>query len=260
MRSIHASLEVLPIILHPVHMAVTSHIFAYTVADCMVLVTLLVEATVRAQFVGVDRRSFRHIFLNDRLQGVALHIWDNLRHYLSVTLEHSKDNSLVGSAATTLAGSVTPNHRFINFNLTEKRKLAVNFCHVLANLVSDTPSTLVGYAKLSLQFLSGNTVAGCGEKIDGIEPKLKRRAAILKRSVNRGVKMMAAPLARIGSFCLNLIPVGFPFALRAGMALSEPDLKYVFQTGLIRGELFEEVPYGYAVFDLGQFLLHGVTL
>jgi len=133
-------------------------------------------------------------------------------------------------------------------------------CHVLANLVSDEPSALIGYAKLPLQFLSGNTVARSGEKIDRIEPKLQGSAAVLKEGVNSGVKLMTAPLARVGSFCLNLIPFGFPFALRADMALSAPDLKDVFQAGLIRGGLFEEVPYGDAVFNLWLFLLHGVTL
>jgi hypothetical protein len=57
------------------------------------------------------------------------------------------------------------------------------------------------------------------------------------------MNVMPAPLAGVGAFGLDAIPVGFALALRARTALTEPNHKDVFETNFIIGEHSEEISY-----------------
>ena len=83
----------------------------------------------------------------------------------------------------------------------------VDVGHMLTDQRGHAPCGLVSDAKLALQFLARNTMPRGGEQVDGIEPQLQRGAGLGERGANRGVQVMAAPLARIGALCLDPIPV-----------------------------------------------------
>ena len=84
-------------------------------------------------------------------------------------------------------------------------------------------------------------MTGSSEQVNGVEPRLQRRAAILERSADSRMQMIAAPLAGISTFGLYPIPLGLALALRADMALTEAHVKKVIQAGLVVRELLEEL-------------------
>lgn len=103
---------------------------------------------------------------------------------------------------------------------------------------------LVGHAKLPLQFLGADTVARGCEKVDGVGPKLQRRAGLFERRADRWVQVMTAPLARVGALCLDPIPVRLAGAGGASEALLEADFEQVRQAGFVIRELLEELRGG----------------
>lgn len=242
-RASDASLHVFPEVFESIHMGVASDIFTRSVINRLVFVALGIKTIVRTKFVRMNRRTSNHILFNDGMKVSSGNGWNYFRHYLAVPLKHPENDGLSSGTTTASSGTLAANIGFINLNLSKHGKLSVNFLNVLSDLIRNTPSALIGYSKLSLQFLCRNTVTRCGEKIDGIKPELKRCAAILKRRSDRWMKMMSAPLAGISAFRLNLIPVGFSLALRARMALSESDVENVLQASIVRWKLLEEIAY-----------------
>src|SRR5207302_5163932 len=87
---------------------------------------------------------------------------------------------------------------------------------------------------------------GC-EQIDRVEPKLQRRAAILKRSANSRVDMMTAPLTREGPFSFDAIPLRRTLTLWADVFLAKANFKQVLKAGFIIRELSKKLPYRYTV-------------
>ncbi len=63
--------------------------------------------------------------------------------------------------------------------------------HQLSDLLTNSPRRLIGYAKLSFQFLRGNAVSRSREKVNSIEPESKRRGRLLKDSSGNRVDLMA---------------------------------------------------------------------
>ena len=171
------------------------------------------------------------------IQGFAGNVRNHFRHHLAFALHHAKHNRFVRRAAPASAVCAPADIRFINFNITEKRELAVNKFHVISDQIRHAPRRLVSHAKLALQLLSRNTVPRSGEKVNGIEPKLQRCAAIFKRRSDCRMKMMATPLASVSAFGFESKPVGFLGALRADVALSKADGEQMFQTRFISREL-----------------------
>lgn len=66
---------------------------------------------------------------------------------------------------------------------------------------------------------------GRGEEEDRIEPELERGPGLLENRSDHRVDMMAAPLAGIGLFGSEAVPLGGSLALRAGMTMSKSHIK-----------------------------------
>lgn len=239
--AIDAPLEMLPEILDTVNMAVSANLLVKPMGDALMVVTLRSQAAVGNQFVGVNRGALLNVFLDDRMKRLTLYIGDDLRHHIPATLEHSHHNRFAKRGATTRTGAVPANNRLINFDLPKQGPLPVNIGNVPADMVRHTPRGLVGNAKLTLQFLRGNAMPGSGEQIDRVEPQLQRRAAVFKRRAHSRMKMMAAPLAGVGAFGLDAIPVRPASAFRADMPLTKASLEKMLDAGFVGGELGEEL-------------------
>ena len=99
---------------------------------------------------------------------------------------------------------------FVNFNRsagTTKGALSVNRRHMLADERGRAPRRFIGHPKLALEFLAADAVARRREQVNGIEPKLERSAGLLEGRPDRGVKVVAAPLAGIGPLSLDAKPL-----------------------------------------------------
>ena len=74
------------------------------------------------------------------LQSPLSNIRDNIRHHVSVALNHPEYDGLVRRAATAFAASRTAtNIGFVGFNIAVQRPLPVSISHVLADFVRHAP-------------------------------------------------------------------------------------------------------------------------
>ena len=243
-----ASLQVFPKVFQPVDMRIFQNIFPRSVIHRLVRESFFVQSFVGTQLVSVNRRTLLNICLNNRLQSFLGDVRNNLRHHLAVTLQHSKDNRFVSSVAASHSLRPAANISFINLDLAGQRKFAVNFRHVLSDLMADAKRALVSHAKLSLKFFGRDAMPRSGEQIHGIEPKLQRCPAVFKQSADCRVKMMAATLAGIRTLRFNPMPLGFLFALRARIVLAKASLKNMVQAGFVVAVLREKLSNCHAVF------------
>lgn len=209
--------------------------------DGLMVVTGLPEITVRTKSVRVDVGPLDDVGFNNWLKARFLVIYDSLRHHLSTALQHSHYDGLSSAPAPLDPKFLPSDVGLVNLDNALKRPFTVHVLDMLADLVCHAPSRLVGHAKLPLQFLCGNAMTRRGEQINGIEPKLERRAAVLERRPDRGVEMIAAPLAGIGPLGLDPVPVGRTLAFGALVALSKAGLKQVLQAGFVRGEKLKKL-------------------
>ncbi len=236
-----AAFQVLPKIVQIVGVRLPVHIFACAVINRVMIVASLFQSPIRFQFIRVNYGAIQNIFLNNRLERFLGNIRDNFRHYLSITLHHAKNDSLVrGTASAFAASSATANIGFINFNLAVERQFIVNLRHVFSDFVSHAPRRFVGYAKLPHQFHSRNPMPGSREHVNGDEPRLQRSPAIFKKSSGCRVNVTTAHTTAKSTLRLNPIPFGFTAAFWAFIALPETAVKNVLQTGLVVGELSEK--------------------
>ena len=236
------------------------NIFLRSMIHRLMRESFFVQSLVGTQFVRVNRRALFNIRFNNRVQSFLANIRDNFRHHLAVTLQHSKHNRLVASVAASHSLCPSADVGFINLDLTGQRKFAVNFRHVLTDLMTNAKRAFVGYAKLPLQFFSRNAVPRSGEQIHRVEPELQRCPAIFKQCADCRVKMMSATLARIGALRFNPMPLGFVFALRAGIALAETNFKKVIQAGFVIAKLREKFSDCHAVFVAVVPVFHALNI
>ena len=261
MRAVDTSFQMLPKILKAIHMRITFDVLAVFMADTVMSITLLTKMPVAIQFVGMNRRPLDDVFLDVRHDVGESNARDDLGHYLATPVKHSENDGFVGCTAPAFsAPAVASNVSFVNFDLTKQGKFTVNLGNVFANLMTHAPRTLVRHAKLSFEFFGGYAMPGSGKKVNGVKPELQGCAAILEGRADCGVKVVAAPLAGIGPFRLNLVPVRLALAFRAGMALAKANIKNVLKAGMIRGELLEKIPNGYTRLDLDFLRFHGANV
>lgn len=84
-------------------------------------------------------------------------------------------------------------------------------------------------------------MAGDDEQIDGIEPRLQRRAAVLKDRSGARVDVIPASGARVCLAVRHLVKRRFNAALAAHMALAKADFHHMREAGFLIGEALEEV-------------------
>lgn len=214
------------------------------VRDDTVLVASVCEVPVGRPFVAADRRAGADFLDDDALKCSAPRVWHNAGHYIAIPLQHTEDDRLASSPATTLARVLAANISLINFDVSRQIVVAINFAHVLADFVTDAPRGLVGHAKLALQFLRRDAVSGRGEQVHGVEPLLQRRPGILKRRSGHRVNVVAAPRAGIGGKLRQPHETTFLAALRAFKCLAMARLHQMREAAIVIREALEKVLYG----------------
>ena len=160
------------------------------------------KPVVDAVLIGVDRRPLCHVLTDQGLDGLALDVRHDEGLDLAATLDDTNDRRLVlGSSCGDLPASVgvvhilgLPAHvRLVNLHRTRER--AQVLFELLADEAAHPPCRLVGDADLALDLLCGDSLAGRGHEVDGMEPERERRGALVKDGPSGGVNMVAALLA-----------------------------------------------------------------
>ncbi len=211
--------------------------FFASVVDRAVLVTEPRKLRIGFQFIRAHRRTFFHVRENVWLQCRTLNIFNDAGHHIALAFQHSKYNRLAGRAATTFATpALTADHGFVGFDMARKRRIAVNEAEILPKFVAHAPRRFVIHAKLTLQFLRGNTVARRCEQIHGVEPLLQWRVRIVERRADHWVNVITAALARIGWHLRKFVEFTDQAATRARKVCAVAHLEQVLQAGVIIGK------------------------
>lgn len=207
-----------------------------------VAVTGIPQFTIGHPIIGTNGRSICHIDRYQRDQGFGFGIGNNMGHYVTTSLNHTHDGRFLGVlTGTTKFRTFAADVGFVNFNVPGKSVVTVRVGHVLADFVAHSPSRFVGHAKLPLKLLGGDTMAGGGEQVHGIEPLLEGRAGPLKGRSSHGVYVMAAPCALVGLFLLNARKIPMFSALWAIYLETVTNLHKVIEAAIIVWKTLEEV-------------------
>src|ERR1043166_7124550 len=176
MRSADRTLHQRPEAFKAVDVVLTAHPFVFRMIDRAVVIAMPRKLGIGFQFVGADSRTPFHVRENVWLQCRAPHVFDNPSYHVASAFQHSEHNGFAGSTTPALASTaLAADHCFVCLDVSRKRRIAVNEAEILAKLMPHAPCRLVVHAKLALQFLRGDTVPRCSEKVHRVEPFLQRR-------------------------------------------------------------------------------------
>ena len=120
--------------------------------------------------------------------------------------------------------------------MTVEHHLHIGAAGQFADFVAHPPCGFQGHAKRPLQFAGTDTVACRHEKEDRVEPKLHRRAAVLKDGIGAGIEMIATLGAGERLTARDAVEGGFLGALPTDMLEAVADLHDVRQTGVVIGK------------------------
>lgn len=225
-----------------VRMCVAPNPFHSAVVYGFVVVTGLTQNFVGVKLVSANARAFIYVLFNDRNQSCTASIRDDMGHEITVPFDHSENGGFLGVFTWSAHNVVfTANIGFVDLDVTRQPIVTVRIGHVLANFMAHSPSTLVGDAQLPLQFLSGDSMPGCGEQVHGVEPLLEGRPGSLKWSSRHWVDVMAAPRTLKRWLFGDPAELAVFRTLRAIKLKAESYAHQVIQAGIIIWEALEKV-------------------
>lgn len=202
MGAAHTALEVRPESFNRIRVSLALHPLFAAMVHGVVLVAELAHGAISRCFVRADLRTLGDEILNNRKQRRVLGVRHDVGHQIAATLDHAENGSLVMARSRTpalrLIVLATADIGLINLDLTGETAVTVRLAHELTDFVAHAPCGLIRHAKLPLDLLGGHSMAGGGEQVDHVEPKLERGTGALKWRTGAGINMMAAELAAIG--------------------------------------------------------------
>lgn len=209
------------------------------VIDRLVIKALGCERLISRMFVSVNEAVRPHRVFDDRQERVTATVVHNFGYDIAATFQHANHNSLVRKRA--LAGfDPASNHGFINLNLlgkAAKHVIAVNRSHVLADFMAHAPSRFVRHAKLTLNFLCGNAIAGCAEQKHDKEPIAQRGASAVKWGASGRIELMPAILTHIGATGADAVVMRALAAASAIVTVAKAVAHDMFKTAIVGWEL-----------------------
>lgn len=198
MSPFNGPFDLAPEAFNAVGVCIPIHVLTSTMLDGCVVVAPCRQLRIAQQFVCAQVTAIRNVLLDHGFKRVSPDIRNNAGQNVAPALQDSENDGLVGGPAPALTMRTTADIGFVGLNVPRQVVVAVDLGHVLANLVADTPSGLVGNPKLSLQFLGRDAMTRSCEQIHGVEPLLQRRRGTMERRARHRVNMVPAPRAAIG--------------------------------------------------------------
>ena len=214
-------------------------VFAFPVGNGPVRVAQGSNLPIAGEFVGGHGRTGLDVSLNQRPQGFALHVVNDLGANLAATLRHSKDCRFTGCAASAPSRMLPADVRFVGLN-DSAQESAAGFHHE-SDLLRNPPSAFIGYSKLALKLLGRNPILRLTHEEDRMEPECQRRRALVEYRTGCRVDLMAAPRADVRSPCGDRVIAIFVMALRALDSVRVLVLEDCRQAGFVVGVVFAEV-------------------
>lgn len=170
-----------------------------------------------------------------------LHVWNDLRGELPAALLGTHHNCLAFRAAPALAGAAITHIASLSSTWPFEHFEAISVRHQVADLLANSPRGFISHAEPALKFLAANAVARRDEQVDCIEPRLERRAAVLKDRSGAGVDVSATCGAGECPAASDLMKCAFDAAFSTDMAQAVADFHDAVKAGVIILELRKEV-------------------
>lgn len=165
-----------------------------------VAIAALVDVLIPAHFVGADRRAGYDVMLDKRVHRHFGSTGDDAGNQLASAFQHPDDNGLIPHVAVAFAAYRAADNRFVNLDgaaYAAKRIVAVERRHIFADFMAHAPRRFVGYAKLTLDFLSRHPMPRSAEQEDDIKPIAQRGPRPVHRRVSGRKDLMAAKVASV---------------------------------------------------------------
>ena len=232
-------LELAPKSLKVVGVENSLDVFAFPVGNSPMRVTQGSNLPVAGEFVGRNNRTGFDVGLNQRPQGLALHVVNNLGANLAATFSHSKDCRFASRTAPALPFPLSSDVSLICLNNTFQDSTAR--LHHDPDLFGDSPSALIGYAKLALKLFGRYPVLGLSHKEDRMEPSGKACRTLMEDRPGCRVDLMPAPGTDEGPARGDRVIAILVMALGAFNSLWIFVLENRRQAGLIVGVVSAEV-------------------
>jgi len=205
-RPAKTALELAPETFNRIGVDLPFYVLAFGVLNLVVFVAHLLNRIVDSELVRHYRRAWLNVLSDQRNNRRKLHVPHNLSNSVAFPLDETDNGRFLVQRPALLAVSETANIGFVYFH--HIRETLVRLSKQKANLFCHAPGRLVGNAKRSLQFLSGNSISRISEKEDGVEPAFKRGIRFVKDSSRQWVKLVRTVLAGVALPIRNFIEPG----------------------------------------------------
>lgn len=231
--------ELRPETLNRVGVNVALDVLTLPVLNSFVKVPDRPDLVVTVGFIGRDDRVWGNHSLNQGHQRDHLDVLYRAGFDLSFPLDSTKHRSLSSGTTPTLSPANPSDVGFVQFdNLLAVQRIG-RLSHKHPNLLIDSPRTLVGNAKVTFEFLGGDTVLALTNQKNGMKPHSKRSRTFVKnRSFGRvGLEATSASISSaVGHWMKRRLST-----LRAFQTIGVTLLEDMSQASLVVGEVLFEV-------------------
>ncbi len=231
--------ELRPKTLNRVSVNVALDILPFTVLDGFMKMPYGSDLVVAIGFVRSDDGVRRDHRLNKRHQRDHFDVLDSAGLDLALAFNCAKHRSLASSTTPTLPTTNTTDIGFVHFDDFLAVQRIGRLFHKHTDLLIDSPSALIGNAKVPFKFLSGDTVLTLANQENGVKPHCKRCWAFVEnRSLSRiGLETTGTGIrAAVSNWMERRLA-----ALRAFQSFGITAFENVSQTSLVIGEVFFEI-------------------
>ena len=185
-----------------------------------------------------DRTSGNHR-LNKWRQGNLLDVLNRHGFDFAFSFDSTENRGLASGTTTTLTTANTTDIGFVQFDDFIAVQRIRSLLHKHTNLLIDSPSALIGNAKVPFEFLGGDTVLTLANQKNSMKPHSKRRWAFMKNRPFGGIGLVSAS-ASIRAAVSHWMERRLA-ALRTFQAIGVTLLKDMSQASLIVGEVLFKV-------------------
>jgi hypothetical protein len=224
-----------PKTLNRVGMNVALDILSFAVLNGFMEMPDRSDLVVAVGFVRGDDGVRRYYSLNERHQRNHLDVLNSASLDLALPLNRTKHGSLTSGTTSTLATANAANLGFVQLNNLLPIQRIRRLFHEYADLLVDSPGTLISNAKVPFKFLSSNPILALANQENGVEPHSKRSRAFVENCSLGRVSLEAAS-ASVGSAVGNWMECRLA-ALRAFQTFWITLLKDMRQASIVVGEV-----------------------
>ena len=236
--AMNRALQLRPESLDGISMDNSANVHFGSMRNTSVIVSHSPKPPIGGHFIGINNSAGLYGFGHHRQQRSGFDIWDDGSLNAAFALSHTQNSGFAGGSTASLAGSFSAYIGLVNLYRAIKR--VSTLLHEGTDLLLHTPSRLIGYSKVALNFLRGDAILGLAHKKNGVKPVREFGGRFVENRSGKGMYLVSAPGAGVALTALDSIEAGL-LAGRATTIFPISLLKKIGQAGVIVWEVFVEL-------------------